>query len=45
MFSKCACANSLRRTKKVYHMEDTMAIFSNIQIEILALGIVSGNEL
>ena len=37
MFSKCTCANSLRRSKKVYHMEDTMTIFSNIWIEIALL--------
>ena len=37
MFSICACANSLRRTKKVYHMEDTMTIFSYIWIEISLL--------
>ena len=35
VFSKCACV--LRRTKKVYHMEDTMTIFSNKWIEISLL--------
>ena len=35
MFSKCACANSLRLT--IYHMEDTMTIFSNIWIEVSLL--------
>ena len=30
MFTKCACANSLRCSEKAYHMEDTMTIFSNI---------------
>ena len=46
LFSKCT--NSLRRTKKVYHMEDTMTVFSNnfIWIEFnLTLSIASGTEL
>ena len=37
MFSKSACAKSLRPTKKVYYMEDTMTLFSNIWIEISLL--------
>ena len=38
MFTKCACANSLRCSEKAYHMEDTMTIFSNIWLEISLLG-------